>query len=208
MRPRARNSLFALDAREAKKVQGLIAGVDEAGRGPLAGPVVAAAVIFFPSSPRIPVNDSKKLTPQKRSRLFLEIIRQSLVGIGRVEESEIDRLNIFQATRLAMKKAVMNLSRTPDFLLIDGKITLDLPIPQKSIVKGDAQSAVIAAASIVAKVFRDAWMEHLDGLYPEYQFRRHKGYGTEAHFEVIRRLGPSPVHRRSFRPIRTSEEFA
>lgn len=207
MRPSGRNSLFAFDAREAGKVGGLIAGVDEAGRGPLAGPVVAAAVVFFRSSPHIPVNDSKKLTPQKRARLFPEIIRQSLVGIGVVDESEIDRINIFQATRLAMKKAVMSLSRTPDLILVDGKIKLDLPIPQKAIVKGDAKSAVIAAASIIAKVFRDAWMEHLDTLYPQYQFRRHKGYGTEIHLEILGRLGPSPVHRRSFSPMRMPEEL-
>ncbi len=203
MRDASSERLFAFDHEERPSAQGLMAGIDEAGRGPLAGPVVASAVLFFrkPFPLLSGLNDSKKVAPKRREILFGEIFRHALVGIGVVEESEIDRINIFQATRAAMKKAVLALPRTPDLLLIDGKIHLDLPIAQKSIVRGDEKSASIAAASIVAKVYRDAWMQRLDTLYPVYGFKRHKGYGTEFHLQKIREIGPSPVHRKSFSPV-------
>lgn len=180
-----------------------MAGVDEAGRGPLAGPVVAAAVILFRPSPFRGLNDSKQVPAPLRQTLFLEIARSALIGIGVVDEKKIDEVNIYQATRLAMRQAVLALSRTPNLILVDGNMTIDLPVAQKSIVKGDQKSASIAAASIVAKVYRDAWMRHLDGLYPGYQFKDHKGYPTPAHLELLQRLGPCEVHRKSFSPVET-----
>jgi ribonuclease HII len=181
---------------------GRLAGVDEAGIGPLAGPVVAAAVIVIRKFPSRELNDSKQVTPERRENLYFEILRHSLVGIGMADENEIDTLNIYHAGRLAMRRAVLALTRTPDFLLIDGRVKLDLPLQQKSIIEGDAKSASIAAASIVAKVYRDRWMNHLDGLYPGYEFRNHKGYSTKGHLEKLKEKGPSPVHRRSFEPVR------
>ena len=177
----------------------LIAGIDEAGRGALAGPVVAAAVIL-PSGIRIDgVDDSKKLSPQKRERLFDTIMAQALrVGVGMAGHQVIDRINILQATRLAMQEAVGKLSPPPDYLLIDGNTTIASPLPQKAIVKGDALSLSIAAASIIAKVSRDRLMRELDLKYPGYGFAGHKGYGSADHLEAIRRLGPSPIHRLTF----------
>lgn len=194
--------LFEFDAGQTRDLDGWVAGIDEAGRGPLAGPVVAAAVIFLCKKPLEFLNDSKQVPPKRRELLFTQISRHALVGVGVATEAEIDAINIYQATRLAMKKAVLSLSRTPDLLFIDGNMRLDLPIEQRAIVRGDQKSASIAAASIIAKVFRDAWMEHLDRLYPAYEFAKHKGYGTPGHLDCIRRFGPSPVHRRSFAPVR------
>lgn len=196
---------LGFDKQESVGAQGWIAGVDEAGRGPLAGPVVAAAVVIEQPENLAGINDSKKLSSRQREELFLKIIHSALVGIGVVDEKTIDELNIYEATRLAMKKAVMALSHTPAFLLIDGPIKLDLPIKQKGIIGGDGKSASIAAASIVAKVFRDRWMHQLHELYPGYSFNNHKGYGTAEHMEALRTIGPSPVHRRSFAPVRDLE---
>jgi len=193
--------LVAFDKKAGRAVRGWIAGIDEAGRGPLAGPVVAAAVILMRNSSLTGLDDSKKVRPLLRERLFREICRHALVGVGVVGEVEIDELNIYQATRIAMKQAVLALTRTPDLLLVDGKMHLDLPLAQKTIVAGDRQSASIAAASIVAKVYRDAWMTYLDGLYPAYLFKDHKGYPTPRHLERLRVEGPSPVHRKSFAPV-------
>lgn len=181
----------------------LVAGIDEAGRGPLAGPVVAAAVIL-PAGLLIPgVDDSKKLSPDKRERLFDLIGGQALsIGIGIGSAELIDRINILQATRFAMLKAVAHLSPQPDILLIDGISTIDSPLPQKTIKKGDSLSISIAAASIIAKVTRDRMMRDLDLLHPGYGLAGHKGYGCAAHLEAIRRLGPSPVHRLSFGGVR------
>jgi len=195
------NRLFVYDEENTRSLDGWMAGVDEAGRGPLAGPVVAAAVILIRKNDLPGLNDSKKVIPKIRERLFREIARQAVVGIGVVDEKQIDALNIYQATRLAMKRAVLALNRTPDLLLIDGNMKLDLPLAQRAIVKGDQKSASIAAASIIAKVFRDAWMLHLDKLYPEYRFKEHKGYPTPAHLTCLQREGPSPVHRQSFSPV-------
>lgn len=176
-----------------------IAGIDEAGRGPLAGPVVAAAVIL-PDGVRIAgVNDSKKLSPQARERLFDAIKAQALaVGIGMAGPELIDRINILQATRYAMLEAVTKLSQQPDYLLIDGISTIDSKIPQKTIKKGDSLSHSIAAASIIAKVSRDRLMCDMDTLYPGYGFAGHKGYGSASHLEAIRLLGPTAIHRLTF----------
>jgi ribonuclease HII len=176
-----------------------VAGIDEAGRGPLAGPVMAAAVILPSGLSIIGVDDSKKLTPVKREKLFDIIMAQALsVGIGIITPAEIDRINILQATRRAMLAAVGQLSPQPDYLLIDGISTIDSAVPQKTIKKGDSLSLSIAAASIIAKVTRDRLMIKMDAKYPGYGFAGHKGYGSAAHMEAIRVLGPSPIHRLSF----------
>lgn len=177
-----------------------IAGVDEAGRGPLAGPVVAAAVIFPANSRFEGLNDSKKITPKKREPLYEEIRGVADVGVGIISAAIIDDINIFQATRLAMKEAVENLVKKPDCLLVDGKIKLDLPYKQQGIISGDAQVASIAAASIIAKVTRDRLMIKYHDQYPQYGFDSHKGYGSKKHMEAMREHGLSPIHRRSFKP--------
>lgn len=186
-----------------QNIQGLVAGVDEAGRGPLAGPVVAAAVIFIRPLNTPELNDSKQLTHEIREKIFSEICKHSLIGLGIADETEIDEINIYQASRLAMKRALLSLTRTPDFVFVDGKARLDWPLPQMTVIDGDAKSACIAAASIVAKVYRDNWMTYLDSLYPEYGFKSHKGYGTPAHLQTITEKGPCPVHRKSFGPVRS-----
>lgn len=187
-----------------------VAGVDEVGMGPLAGPVVAAAVIFLPvttddeSSRSFPqgVRDSKTLTAKARERLEPEIRQIALgVGIGVVEVEEIDRINIYQAGLKAMHLAVEQLPVTPEYVLIDGRSLRDLPCAQTSFIKGDRDVYSIAAASIVAKVYRDRLMAELDKLYPDYGFARHMGYGTAAHRAALRQFGPCPIHRRSFRLI-------
>lgn len=193
--------LFRFDERLAKKLLGPLAGVDEAGRGPLAGPVVAAAVIFPRRVSFSDLDDSKRLSPSLRGRIFREIISQCLIGIGRVPESLIDEINILEATRLAMRQAILALPRTPAFLLVDGPIRLDLPICQQSVIGGDGKSALMAAASIVAKVYRDAWMQALDRVYPDYGFGNHKGYPTPEHLRLLRAKGATPIHRKSFRPV-------
>jgi ribonuclease HII len=179
-----------------------IAGIDEAGRGPLAGPVVAAACIL-PAKFELPgLNDSKQLSESKREKLFQSIKEQALgFAVGSAEPAEIDTLNILQATKLAMKRAIEDLKIRPHFLLIDALELPNIKIPQRGIIGGDALSASIAAASILAKVSRDHWMSELHRLYPEYGFDRNKGYGTKEHLEALRRFGPCPLHRRSFAPI-------
>ena len=195
-------SLLAFDQNQRSASSNLIAGVDEVGRGPLAGPVVAAAVILKSNHSLHSLNDSKQVSALRRQDLFWQILKSGLVGIGVVFESEIDSINIYQATRVAMKKAVLSLTRTPDQLLIDGNMKLDLPIAQKSIIKGDAKSASIAAASIIAKVYRDAWMEKMDDQYPDYGFKSHKGYPTPVHLQRLKEKGPVTIHRKSFAPVR------
>lgn len=193
--------LFEFDAHLKTRKGQILAGIDEAGRGPLAGPVVAAAVIFRGSVRLEELNDSKKISAKLREKLFYQIISQSLVGVTKVSEEIIDQMNILQAVRLAMKEAVLVLPQTPEILLIDGPIKLDLPLSQISLIDGDAKSAHIAAASIVAKVFRDCCMEDLDRLYPDYGFARHKGYATNYHLKMLELKGASAVHRQSFRPV-------
>ena len=199
--------LLAFDRQEAPG-SGWMAGVDEAGRGPLAGPVVAAAVILVDPEILAGINDSKKVSAERREELYVRIARSGIVGIGFADEKQIDELNIYEATRLAMKKAVLNLPHTPAKILIDGPMHLDLALEQKGVIRGDGQSASIAAASIVAKVFRDHWMRKLHELYPAYAFHNHKGYGTAEHMEALRKKGPSPVHRFSFAPVREAAQAA
>lgn len=180
-----------------------IAGVDEVGRGPLAGPVMAAAVILPHGMNIAGVDDSKKLTHEKREKMFDVIMNHALsVGIGSVSPHEIDRINILQATRLAMLTAVRQLKLQPDYLLIDGITTINSTIPQKTVKKGDSLSLSIAAASIIAKVTRDRLMSTMDLEFPGYGFAGHKGYGSAAHMDAIRRLGPSPIHRLTFGGVR------
>jgi ribonuclease HII len=176
-----------------------VVGIDEAGRGPLAGPVMAAAVILPVGLMLTGVDDSKKLSPDKRDNLFEIIMARALsVGVGSATPAEIDKINILQATRRAMLAAVRNLSQLPDYLLIDGISTINSVIPQKTIKKGDSLSLSIAAASIIAKVTRDRLMIEMDAEYPGYGFAGHKGYGSAAHMNAIKRLGPSPIHRLTF----------
>ena len=191
---------IAFDARLRETGAALLAGVDEAGRGPLAGPVYAAAVILSPE--RIPagLNDSKKLTEKKREQLFDDIKREAAAfSIASASVEEIEEHNILGATFLAMRRAVEGLSVVPELVLIDGnQVPPGLPAPAQAVVKGDMLSATIAAASILAKVSRDRYMLELDREYPCYQFKKHKGYGTKAHYEALRAYGISPVHRPSF----------
>ena len=182
-----------------------VAGVDEVGMGPLAGPVIAAAVVMPPGSYVDDVADSKVLTAAARERLAEEIHRRALtVGIGVVEPEEIDRLNIYQAGLCALRRAVEALAVVPEFVLVDGREIPGLAMPQSAYPKGDSFVCSIAAASIVAKVHRDGLMRDLDRLYPGYGFARHMGYSTRAHFAAIREYGPSPIHRRSFAPVRAA----
>jgi ribonuclease HII len=183
----------------------MLAGVDEVGRGPLAGPVIAAAVILDPSRPITGLRDSKKLTAARRAELAEIIEAQALaVGVGRAEVAEIDLLNILRASLLAMERAVANLAVQPDVVYVDGNITPTLAMPAVAIVGGDDRVASISAASIVAKVIRDREMDRAAAHYPNYGFERHKGYATAAHLEALERFGPSPLHRMSFAPIRVS----
>ena len=181
---------------------GLVAGVDEVGRGPLAGAVVTAAVILDPGRPIAGLRDSKALTPARREALAEVIRAQALAwALGRAEVEEIDRLNILWATLLAMERAVLALPVRPDRVLVDGDRCPAVPFPVEAVVGGDASVPCISAASILAKVTRDRELVELDALYPGYGFARHKGYPTREHLEALARLGPSPVHRRSFGPV-------
>lgn len=180
-----------------------VAGVDEAGRGPLAGAVVAAAVILDPARPIEGLDDSKKLTERKREQLFAQIQERALAFcIAEATVEEIDRLNILQATLLAMQRAVAGLQLAPHQVLVDGDKLPALPMPARAIVQGDATEACISAASILAKVHRDRLCLQLDQQYPLYGFKKHKGYGTAAHLQAIKAHGPSPVHRMSCAPVR------
>ena len=181
----------------------LIAGVDEVGRGPLAGPVVAAAVIL-PKGSKIPgLNDSKKIPKSKHKEIYEAVLQEAIaIGIGVKDNQVIDQVNIYEATKLAMMEAIGQLDPQPQHLLIDA-MKLDLSIPQTSIIKGDANSLSIAAASIVAKVTRDQMMEDLDQLYPGYNFAQNAGYGTANHLAGLHKLGVTPIHRRSFEPVKS-----
>lgn len=181
----------------------LIAGVDEVGRGPLVGDVVTAAVILDPNKPIEGLADSKKLSEKKRQSLSEEIKEKALCwAIGRADPNEIDELNILHATMLAMKRAVAHLTIQPEFVFIDGNRVPDLPMPSEAVVKGDSLVAEISAASILAKVARDNEMAELDKIHPEFGFAQHKGYPTKLHFEMLAKHGPTPQHRKSFKPVR------
>jgi ribonuclease HII len=181
-----------------------IAGIDEAGRGALFGPVVAAAVVLNPKRRIVGLDDSKKLTPERRAELAPRIHEHALAwAVAEIDASRIDAWNIYQASRQAMIAALQQLAILPDYLLIDA-MQLDVLIEQKSLIKGDAKSISIAAASILAKTHRDARMNEWDVIYSGYGLAQHKGYGTPEHLEALRRLGPTPLHRNSFAPVRES----
>lgn len=185
----------------------LVAGVDEVGRGPLAGPVVAAAVILDPARPIEGLADSKKLSEKRREALAILIRERALAwALGRAEVEEIDRLNILQASLLAMQRAVIALQPQAEFALIDGNRCPTLPCPAEAVIKGDERVQVISAASVIAKVARDREMVGLDEQYPGYGLARHKGYPTKAHIESLRRLGITNIHRRTFGPVRKIEQ--
>ena len=182
----------------------LVAGVDEVGRGPIAGPVTVAAVILPPMFYVPGLNDSKKLTPKKRDELYDIIMKEAVaVSIVSLPPEEIDRINIYEATKQAMYQALMGLSVSPEAVLVDAMPLKDLPVPVESIIKGVSKSASIAAASVVAKVTRDRYMESMDEVYPGFGFGEHKGYYTALHKEAIEDMGITPIHRKSFEPIRT-----
>ena len=205
-RSKAKNKVMLYYERKLKK-QGfdLIIGVDEAGRGPLAGPVVAAAVALKTTSFKNRIDDSKKLSAKDREKAFGEITKKSIFGVSIVSEKVIDRINILQATRQAMHEAIISLTNNIQELnalnihvIVDGNMFLDLDWPCTDIIDGDAKSKSIAAASILAKVTRDRIMRRYDSLYPEYGFAQHKGYPTEGHRQILRKIGPSTIHRKSF----------
>ncbi|MBU1169818.1 MAG: ribonuclease HII [Proteobacteria bacterium] len=180
-----------------------IAGVDEAGRGPLAGPVVSAAVVLPVDFPSEGITDSKKLSPGKRDRLYDRIVKKAIaVGVGMAEPEEIDTINILQASLLSMERAVHDLHVIPDYLLIDGIFTISYDAPQEAIKKGDMLSISIASASIVAKVTRDRIMKSYDLIYPDYGLAGHKGYPTKNHKDAIAAFGVSPIHRKSFKGVK------
>ncbi len=192
-------SLWEIENGLKEKGYSYIAGVDEAGRGPLAGPVYAAAVILPEGAELSGINDSKKLTPKKREELFEEITRIAVsYAIFSVDEKEIDEINILNATHKAMNGAVANLTQKPDYVIIDGNSIKGMEIAHETVVKGDAKSISIAAASILAKVARDRYIDKMGEVYPEYGFEKHKGYGTKAHTDAILKYGVCPIHRRTF----------
>src|SRR5512135_577304 len=197
----AETSVYFFENEHTAQAYVRVAGLDEAGRGPLAGPVVAGCVALPPAFEIPVINDSKKLTEKKRDE-FCRYLSNIAVdfGIGLVEADEIDRINILEATKKAMLLAIEDMRRPPDYLLIDA-LTLAINIPQKPLIKGDARSASIAAASILAKTTRDRIMLGYHQQYPEYGFDRHKGYGCNEHMDAIKRFGPCPIHRRSFRGV-------
>jgi ribonuclease HII len=201
------DGLFAVEREQLAEGFEAIAGVDEVGVAPLAGPVLAAAVGLAAGAFLPGLNDSKQLTPEQRNVLYDQITQSAIaiqIGVATVEE--IDRLNILQATRLAHRRAILGLPIRPKLVLIDGRYPADVPIPQLVIVDGDATCACIAAASVIAKVTRDRRMADLGRQYPAYGFERHKGYGTREHVEAIRRYGMTPLHRQSFVPLQGSQE--
>lgn len=189
------------ELRAEKQGYRYVAGLDEAGRGPLAGPVVACSLILKKTDFKTRIDDSKKLTPKSRLKAYKEILSKAYFAVGVISEKVIDDVNIFNATRLAMEEAVRALSVKPDFLLIDGRVKVGTPCKKANIMRGDQISLSIACASIIAKVTRDSIMEKYHKKYPQYNFSRHKGYGTKEHMRLIKKHGPSPIHRRSFHPI-------
>ena len=199
---------MGLDFSLVADAQDLVAGVDEVGRGPLCGAVVTAAVILDPNRPILGLNDSKKLTEARREKLYDEICEKALSWcIARAEVEEIDELNILHATMLAMQRAVEGLSITPKLAMIDGNRYPKLAMPAEAVVKGDSKVPAIAAASILAKVSRDREMAAFELIYPGYGIGGHKGYPTPVHLEALARLGPTPIHRRSFAPVRQAYEL-
>jgi len=211
MRPESTSATFRCEATLERELHArgfsAVAGVDEVGRGCLFGPVVAGAVILSPDRPVRGLNDSKLLEPERRE-VLAERIRERAVAwaVAAVDSATIDAINIYQASRLAMRKAIEQLRPAPDFLLIDA-VPIDLPLPQRSLIKGDARCHAIAAASIVAKVYRDALMCVWDEVFPAYGLAAHKGYSTPEHWKALQEFGPTPLHRLSFEPVRLCSRF-
>ncbi len=201
----AADTRYFYEARAVSSGYKVIAGIDEAGRGPLAGPVVASAVVIHDTSFTEKIDDSKKLSAKRREKAFIDILRRCDVGVGIASVAEIDKFNILNATMKAMERAVEELSVTPDYLLIDGNIKLQLPQERTCLISGESKSLSIASASIIAKVFRDRLMLDIDKEYPDYGFRKHKGYGTREHIEAIKKHGLSEVHRKTFGPFGSKE---
>lgn len=201
------NDLLAFEKELYKEGYTLICGTDEAGRGPLVGPVVAGAVILPLNYHLDGLTDSKKLSEKKREKFF-EIIRQDAIayGIGIVDAKTIDEINIYEASRLAMKKAIADLKIKPDYILTDAMPILDMDVPVKPIIHGDGLSITIAAASVLAKVTRDHYMYELDKKYPEYEFKKHKGYPTKRHLELIKKYGVTPDYRFTYKPVKNIVE--
>ena len=197
------NDMTHLEQMLADKGYETICGVDEVGRGPLAGPVVAAAVIMPPSISIEGLTDSKKLSPRQRERIFEEIVEMGLVcAVGVIDHECIDRMNILKASLMAMRKAVMDLKQSPDIILVDGNYPIpNIEQPQFAVVGGDRQCQSISAASIVAKITRDRIMDRYEALFPSFSFAKHKGYPTSEHLEELREHGPSDIHRKSFKPV-------
>jgi ribonuclease HII len=193
--------MLSYESEARAKGYGVVAGIDEAGRGPIAGPVVAAAVILPPDTGMAEINDSKLLSDTQRRKAFGIITALAEIGVGVASSEEIDHSNIYWANVLAMKLAIHDLGRVPDLVLVDGRPVGDLGVPQWAIVKGDRLSMSIAAASVVAKVIRDQVMLEFDKKYPHYKFAEHKGYATSEHLKLMREFGVSPIHRRSFAPV-------
>jgi ribonuclease HII len=195
--------LWVFERRATEQGYRAVAGVDEAGRGPLAGPVVAAAVVLDAAIDVACIDDSKKLTPKKRDRLYDTLQEKAAaVGVGIASPAEIDAINILQASLLAMQRAVEDMKIEPDYLLIDGIFKISSPLPQAPLTKGDSRSASIAAASIIAKVTRDRLMQTYHESYPQYGFAKHKGYPTKAHKAAIHQYGCCPIHRRTFKGVK------
>lgn len=190
--------MFYYESSALKKGFKAIAGIDEVGRGSLAGPVVAAAVILKEKKFKNRIFDSKCLTRIQREKAFFEIIQKAIIGIGMINETIIDRINIARATEFAMENAILDLDKKPDYLLVDGNIGLNVELPLKKIIKGDRKSLSIACASIIAKVYRDRIMDIYNKIYPGYNFINNKGYGTRFHFKKIKQLGLTPIHRETF----------
>jgi ribonuclease HII len=211
MRPDSAGAKFRCEATLERELRArgfhAIAGVDEVGRGALFGPVVAAAVVLSPDRPVRGLNDSKQLEPERRETLSGRIRERACAwAIAAVDAATIDSVNIYQASRLAMRLAVSRLDPAPDFLLVDA-VSIDLPIPQRPLIQGDARCHAIAAASIIAKVYRDACMRVWDRVFPEYGLAGHKGYATPEHCKALEEYGPTPLHRLSFAPVRACSRF-
>lgn len=211
MRPEAAGGTMRCEATLERELQArgfqTVAGVDEVGRGCLFGPVVAAAVILSPDRPVRGLNDSKLLEPERRETLAARVRERAVAwAVAAVDAATIDAINIYQASRLAMRYAVSRLAVSPDYLLIDA-VSIDLAVPQRGLIKGDARCHAIAAASIIAKVHRDELMRVWDAVFPGYGLAMHKGYGTPEHLEALERFGPTPLHRLSFEPVRVHARF-
>lgn len=211
MRPEPAGGKIRCEATMERELQArgfrFVAGVDEVGRGSLFGPVVAAAVILSPDNPIRGLNDSKLLDAERREVLAGRIQERAVAwAVGAVDAATIDFINIYQASRVAMRMAVCRLAQAPDFLLVDA-VPIDLPLPQRPLIKGDARCHAIAAASIVAKVYRDQCMRVWDEIFPKYGLAEHKGYSTPEHFKALEQFGPTPLHRLSFEPVRAHSRF-